>query len=76
MLFRSTALVDAVSQNIGSTAAVWSTGSRSVKGVLFETDVDEAARILSSGYSAILVSEHGMMVGIVTKIDLIASHSM
>ena len=44
--------------------------------VSIETDVDEAARILSSGYSAILVSEHGMMVGIVTKIDLIASHSM
>jgi len=44
--------------------------------VSIETDVDEAARILSSGHSAILVSEHGMMVGIVTKIDLIAGHTM
>jgi len=44
--------------------------------VSIETDVDEAARLLSSGHSAILVSEHGMMVGIVTKIDLIARHGM
>ncbi len=44
--------------------------------VSIETDIDETARILSLGYPAILVSEHGMMVGIVTKIDLIARHMM
>lgn len=44
--------------------------------VSIETDIDEATRILSLGYPAILVSEHGMMIGIVTKIDLIARHMM
>ncbi len=44
--------------------------------VSIETDLDEVSRLLSAGSSAVLVSEHGLMVGIVTKIDLIAKHIM
>lgn len=41
-----------------------------------DTDVDEVVRLLSARHPAVLVSEHGTMVGIVTKIDLIAKHLM
>jgi predicted transcriptional regulator len=44
--------------------------------VSIETDLDKVSRLLSAGSSAVLVSEHGLMVGIVTKIDLIAKHIM
>lgn len=44
--------------------------------VSIDTDLDEVARLLSAKSPAVLVSEHGTMVGIVTKIDLIAKHSL
>lgn len=44
--------------------------------VSIETDLDEVSRLLSSGNAAVLVSEHGRMMGIITKIDLIAKHMM
>jgi len=40
--------------------------------VSIETSFDEVSRLLSNGNPAVLVSEHGRMVGIVAKIDLIA----
>lgn len=42
--------------------------------VSIDTDLDEAVRLLSTRSPAVLVSDHGTMVGIVTKIDLIAKH--
>jgi predicted transcriptional regulator len=42
--------------------------------VSIETNYDEVSRLLSNGNPAVLVSEHGSMVGIITKIDLIAKH--
>lgn len=42
--------------------------------VSIDTEIDEVARLLSANSPAVLVSEHGTMVGIVTKIDLIAKH--
>ncbi|MEN3035885.1 MAG: CBS domain-containing protein [Candidatus Methanosuratincola petrocarbonis] len=44
--------------------------------VSIDMDLDEVARILSAKSPAVLVSDHGTMVGIVTKIDLIAKHSL
>lgn len=44
--------------------------------VSIDTDLDEVARLLSAKSPAVLVSEHGTMVGIVTKIDLIAKYSL
>uniref|UniRef100_A0A7C3J2G1 CBS domain-containing protein n=1 Tax=Candidatus Methanomethylicus mesodigestus TaxID=1867258 RepID=A0A7C3J2G1_9CREN len=44
--------------------------------VSIDTNIEEVSRLLSLGNSAVLVSEHGTMVGIVTKIDLIAKHIM
>jgi predicted transcriptional regulator len=44
--------------------------------VSIETNFDEVMRLLSGGNSAVLVSEHGRMVGIITKIDLIAQHDL
>ena len=44
--------------------------------VSIETNFDEVSRLLTSGNPAVLVSEHGRMVGIITKIDLIAKHMM
>jgi predicted transcriptional regulator len=44
--------------------------------VSIETDLDKVSRLLSSGSAAVLVSEHGRMMGIITKIDLIAKHMM
>ena len=44
--------------------------------VSIETDLDEVSRLLTAGSPAVLVSEHGLMVGIVTKIDLIAKYIM
>ncbi len=42
--------------------------------VSMNTDIDEISKMLSSGDSVVLVSEHGRMVGIIAKIDLIAKH--
>ena len=44
--------------------------------VSINTDIDEVVRLLSTKSPAVLVSDHGTMVGIVTKIDLIAKHSL
>ncbi|MBM5804786.1 MAG: helix-turn-helix domain-containing protein [Candidatus Verstraetearchaeota archaeon] len=44
--------------------------------VSIETDLDEVSKLLSMGSPAILVNEHGRMVGIITKIDLIAKQMM
>ena len=42
--------------------------------VSIETNFDEVSRLLTMGNPAVLVSEHGSMIGIITKIDLIAKH--
>lgn len=44
--------------------------------VSIEDSLDEISRLLSSGCPAVLVSEHGRMVGIITKIDLIAQRML
>jgi len=44
--------------------------------VSIETDLDEVSKLLSMGSPAVLVNEHGRMVGIITKIDLIAKQMM
>jgi predicted transcriptional regulator len=41
-----------------------------------DTDLDEVSKLLSMGSPAVLVNEHGRMVGIITKIDLIAKQMM
>jgi predicted transcriptional regulator len=44
--------------------------------VTTETNIDEVSKLLSIGIPAIVVSEHGRMIGIITKIDLIARQMM
>lgn len=44
--------------------------------VSIDTDPDDALRLLSIGAPAVLVNDHQRMVGIITKIDLIAKHMM
>ena len=44
--------------------------------VTIETDLDEVSKLLSMGSPAIVVNEHGRMIGIITKIDLIARQMM
>jgi len=44
--------------------------------VSIEMDLDEVSKLLSMGSPAVLVNEHGRMVGIITKIDLIAKQIM
>jgi len=44
--------------------------------VSIETDLDEVSKLLSMGRPAVLVNEHGRMVGIITKIDIIAKQIM
>lgn len=44
--------------------------------VSVNTDIENVTKLLLSGSPAILVSDHGRMVGIITKIDLIAKHIM
>ncbi|MDI9643780.1 MAG: CBS domain-containing protein [Candidatus Verstraetearchaeota archaeon] len=40
--------------------------------VSIDSDIEEVSRLLSAKNPAVLVSDHGTMVGIITKIDLIA----
>ncbi|MCQ5362099.1 MAG: CBS domain-containing protein [Candidatus Methanomethylicia archaeon] len=40
------------------------------------TSVENVTKLLLSGSPAVLVNDHGRMVGIITKIDLIAKHIM
>jgi hypothetical protein len=44
--------------------------------VSIETNIDDVLRLLSIGASAVLVNDHQRMVGIITKIDLIANKMM
>lgn len=44
--------------------------------VSVDANIGEITKLLLSGSPAILVSDHGRMVGIITKIDLIAKHLM
>lgn len=44
--------------------------------VTIEADLDEVSKLLSMGSPAIVVNEHGRMIGIITKIDLIARQMM
>jgi predicted transcriptional regulator len=44
--------------------------------VSIDTNPDDVLRLLSLGATAVLVNDHQRMVGIITKIDLIAKHMM
>lgn len=41
-----------------------------------DTNIEYVTKLLLSGSPAVLVNDHGRMVGIITKIDLIAKHIM
>ncbi len=41
-----------------------------------DTNIENVTKLLLSGSPAVLVNDHGRMIGIITKIDLIAKHLM